>query len=175
MFPAPPSVQNKHLDPSEQAGAEGQSRSNLSQVSLLGPVFMVVLGGVLGASTQMSTGAQISLRVPALFAALLMVAQGLLELERNRRQIARAERSAPIVTPSGEVVQVSRADYLPSSVSAPPGPQHAALPTTLMGLAGWLGLAVLVTGGSAVTLSVLASVPAFMLFAMGWQAMLGPH
>jgi hypothetical protein len=136
---------------------------------------MVVLGSVLGASAQMSTGAQMGLRVPALFAALLMVAQGLLELDRNRRQMARAELTAPIVTPSGEVVPVSRAGYLPSTASAQPGPQHAALPTTLMGLAGWLGLAVLVTGGSAVTLSVLATVGAFLLFAMGWQAMLGPR
>ena len=157
---------------------------SVAGVSLVGPSLLLVLGAALGAATQMSPQAAMSLRVPSLFAALFMVAQGLYEVDRIRRERPRPTAGAG---PVGEATSGGLADGIGAAPSArpvyqasapapaaPPSKARAAIPALLMGLAAWLGLAVLGgAGDAAIPLSVLATLSAFLLFAIGWQVLLG--
>lgn len=179
MIPAPAPLRNRHTAnrPGRRAHrspplAGAPPGTKVSQVSVVGPVLLLVLGSLLGAATQTASSADMGLRVPSLFAALLMVAQGLLELERARRERARKpEQKVAVVTTAGEA-GAARAGY---QTAQPPAttPVRLVIPVSLMALASWLGLAVLTSGGEAVALSVLATISAFLLFALGWQVLLG--
>jgi len=152
-------------------------------VSLVGPSLLLVLGAALGAATQMSPAAAMGLRVPALFAALFMVAQGLYEVERVRRRRPPSGDGTAGTAASGDGVdgltagmETARPMYRATAPTAAASRDkaRAAIPALLMGLAGWLGLAVLSgAGNDAVPLSVLATLSAFLLFAIGWQVLLG--
>jgi len=151
----------------------------VTDVNLVGPALLLVLGAALGAATQMSPEATMGLRVPSLFAAFFMVAQGLVETERARRERARASATPSAtqhVRPGGRAdLDAARPAYQAAQPppSAPPGKAGTAIPVLLMVLAAWLGLAVLSgAGNQAVTLSVLATLSAFLLFAIGWQVLL---
>lgn len=125
---------------------------------------------MLGAATQMSSQADMSLRVPSLFAALFMVAQGLYELDRIRRDRLRS----PQQVGAEQVGVAPRRDVVPSPAGEPNGQVRLAIPVVLMCLGGWLGLAVLRgSGGPDLILNVLATLSAFLLFAIGWQVLLG--
>jgi len=152
----------------------------VTDVNLVGPTLLLVLGAALGAATQMSPEATMGLRVPSLFAAFFMVAQGLVELERARRDRARAAAATPAVTHpvrpgGGPDLDAARPAYQapPPPPSGPPNKAGTAIPLLLMALAAWLGLAVLNgAGNQAIALSVLATLSAFLLFAIGWQVLL---
>lgn len=148
--------------------------ATLAQVNAVGPMLLLVLGALLGIATQMSNLAHMSLRVPALFAALFMVAQGLYELDRLHRDRSRvAER--PAAVPGVEHNPPVGHNYPAAPpASGPSGQARSAIPVILMVLGGWLGLAVLRgSGGADVVLNVLATLSAFVLFAIGWQVLLG--
>jgi hypothetical protein len=170
-------------EPSADNGAAGRRRSaaqgrrgaTLAQVNAVGPMLLLVLGALLGIATQMSTLAYMSLRVPALFAALFMVAQGLYELDRLHRDRSRAAER-PVVVPGTEGLTPQSGRSYPAAPpsSGPTGQARMAIPVILMVLGGWLGLAVLRgSGGEDAVLNVLATTSAFVLFAIGWQVLLG--
>ena len=96
------------------------------------------LGRALGIQNQLAGGTDMSLRLPALLAALLMVGQAVLNLIRVSRGVQ------------------------PVSVRVNP-----AVPVTLIGLAGWLGWADLRVSAPH-TLTQLALASSFVLFALGW-------
>src|SRR5882672_4704166 len=72
------------------------------QVNALGPV-LIILGSALGAAVQTATGTAMSLRIPAFFAALVMVAVGL----RMIMRFPETETEAPSGTmlPSSAVAE----------------------------------------------------------------------
>ncbi len=143
----------------------------------LGPFVVIVLGVALGAATQGSHDAAMGLRVPALFAALLMVGQGMLDLAGAGRAKDRAKAtSSSVSVPVGGVtdIVVSRPVYVQQAPAPKQTAARFAAPVGLMVLSMWLGLAVLFSAGAFTWLSTLSTIAAFMLFALGWQLLMAP-
>jgi hypothetical protein len=137
---------------------------------------MVILGGSLGFATQTAPATtSMGLRVPALFAALLMVAEGLLEFERAlRHHRMRVPAATADGTVPGEIVLVARPGSPASTGNGRLASLRPSIPLILMLLALWLGLAVLFRGGHAdKDLAVLATISTFLLFTLGWSSLLG--
>jgi F0F1-type ATP synthase assembly protein I len=140
------------------------------------PVLSIVLGVLLGVVDAASDTSAMGLRVPALLAGFLMVAQGVLDLNRNRQQAA--QRAA-----AGEAYQAHAAGqsheaqthsdrprepvYVPP-VAARPTKETLGVPLLVLGLAIWLGLTVISLEG-APTLRGLSLLSAFLLFSRGWS------
>jgi hypothetical protein len=143
-------------------------------MNAIGPVLLTALGASLGFATQTAESAGMGLRVPALFAALLMVAQGLLSLGRALRP-DRADQSDDEDASAGEeIVPAARPGSPAAADNLRVMSVRASVAVAFMALAIWLGLAVLVEGvGHEGTLVALAAVSAFVLFALGWSALLG--
>jgi hypothetical protein len=154
----------------------------------LEPILLTVLGAALGLADISAPEASGWLRVPALIAALLLAAQGLLDLENARRAKAThtpaplpavpAAGAAPPPTPEvdspgraahrDEVVQVS-AKPLPGSGVR----ENRNVVAGVMGLSIWLGLATLSFPNEARPLVSLSLLAAFLLFANGWAMLRG--
>lgn len=149
------------------------------------PIGLLFLGSLLGVSTILSTGASLALRLPALLAALIMFSQAVIELTpKGRRATVRATtlqtvEPEPIVMSSAEVQRArsplpSNAGYpSPMETSAGAAPARRYVPVLMIGLALWLGVAVLFNVGDAPRLSALATIAAFLLFAFGWLDLSG--
>ncbi len=148
--------------------------------ALVGATLTVLLGLLLGIANQGASGTDMSLRVPALLAALLMVAQGVVDFRRGLvakptvEQIP--ENTPPTVTrelPTGRPGKLGRAN---ASVAPAVKPTLAtlSLPISVMLLAAWLGWADLVTEAPD-SLAVLSLVASFALFALGWSLLPARH
>jgi hypothetical protein len=146
--------------------------------ALGGATLTLLLGGLLGIANQAASGTSMSLRFPALLAALLMVGQGVISFQRGLVSKPTVER-----VPEDEPAMLTR--ELPVSkmrpvrnVSALPPvrvtPATLAVPITVMVLAAWLGLADLTTQAPS-SLSVLSLIAAFALFALGWSLLPNRH
>lgn len=170
-----------------------------SRVWWILPALSVVLGALLGLVNLNAPEANGWLRVPALLAALILVAQGLLDFENGRR--ARAlhlpvpEGSLPALNPSGPAgpAVVLNADDVVVHESRPTGGalaleqaiQAQALAARMVAgtavresrgavvavlvLAIWLGLATLNYSNSPRALLHLSLLAAFLLFASAWS------
>ena len=122
-------------------------------MNALGPV-LIILGSALGAAVQTATGTAMSLRIPAFFAALVMVAVGLRMIMRFPE--TEAEPPSGTLLPSSAVTE--------QAASRP----SLTVPVLLMVLSLWLGLANLGPQGSPPALTTLATIAAFALFSIGW-------
>lgn len=140
------------------------------------PILSMVLGVLLGVVDAGSSSSAMGLRVPALLAAFLMVAQGGLELSRNRQQSAQqvggGEMMQGRVISQGQAVQ-PHGDYQREPVYVPPVAARATkesmtVPLLVLALAVWLGLTVIALEGAA-ALRALSLLSAFLLFSHGWS------
>ena len=146
--------------------------------SLVEPIVVMVLGVVLGLVDQRASAASGWLRVPALVAALILVAQAILTIENRRRAVADV-RADEIVTESTEVVtvqQVTLANPGMAVYKGAPGGSSETVTTTkkvregsqvmyfVMGLAVWLGLATLANPEAPKNLLLLSLLASFLLF-----------
>ena len=160
------------------------------------PALSVILGALLGLTNLNSPEANGWLRVPALLAALILVAQGLLDFENGRRaramRLPAPEGSLPALNPSSPAV-VLHADEVVVHESRPGGGpvaleqaiQQQALAARLVAgtavresrgavvavlvLAVWLGLATLNYSNSPGPLLHLSLLASFLLFASAWS------
>ena len=126
-------------------------------MNALGPV-LIILGSALGAAVQTATSTAMGLRIPAFFAALVMVAVGLRMIMRFPE--TEAEPPSGTLLPSSAVTEQATA-----------GRPNLTVPVLLMVLSLWLGFANLVpqSGGSTPpALTTLATIAAFALFSIGW-------
>ena len=161
------------------------------------PALSVLLGALLGMENLNSPEANGWLRVPALLAALILVAQGLLDFENGRR--ARAmnlptpesttlpafQPSAPPVVlnsddvvvhesrqPSGAVAleQAIQAQQLAARLVAGTAVRESrGAVVAVLVLAVWLGLATLNYSSSPAPLLYLSLLASFLLFASAWS------
>jgi hypothetical protein len=169
-----------------------------SRVWWLLPALSVLLGALLGLENLNSPEANGVLRVPALLAALILVAQGLLDFENGRR--ARAmhlptpesstlpafQPSAPPVVlnpddvvvhesrqqPSGTVAleQAIQAQQLAARLVAGTAVRESrGAVVAVLVLAVWLGLATLNYSNSPTSLLRLSLLASFLLFASAWS------
>lgn len=160
--------------------------------------FSITLGILLGIVCAVPTSGEMGLRVPALLAALVMVAQGLLDLGRvrqerldrerqeqqdaeGRERAAQAKESHARQQPAGTALEgrvlgpgeapprddARAAQRVPPVVARTPK-ESMTIPMLVLGLAVWLGLAVIGLDASAV-LRGLSLLAAFLLFSHGWS------
>jgi hypothetical protein len=140
---------------------------------IIAAVVCILLGLALGIANQSAGDTEMVLRVPALLAALLMVSQGILQLRKSlpRQQKVQVVTDQPEV-PGQRGRELALVRELPPRapivVSTPkPSPATLFVPVGVMILAAWLGLADLRVS-SPPSLSSLALLSAFALFALGW-------
>jgi hypothetical protein len=168
------------------------------------PLLTVVLGAALGVYDLNAPGASNWLRVPALIAALILVAQGLLDLENARRarqmRLPAPEGSLPGLNPTPPpvlpVVQddttlleeeeptAHSAIALEQAVQAQAAAARLVAGTAVresrgavvlvMLLSVWLGLATLSFSTAPRELLTLSLIAAFLLFASTWSTLQKP-
>jgi hypothetical protein len=114
------------------------------------------LGVALAAQNLLSPGVSWFLRLPALIAALLLGAQGLIAL-----------RVDPVPEPRDRVVD-ENPPHGASGVAA--GTENPGTGLLLVGLAIWLGVGALAIPTAPLMLSILSLVAAFLLFTEGLQS-----
>lgn len=167
-----------------------------SRVWWILPALSVLLGALLGLENLNSPEANGWLRVPALLAALILVAQGLLDLENGRRaramHLTPPEGSLPALNPSTPAVVLNADDVVVHQSRAQPGAvaleqaiQAQVLAARLVAgtsvresrgavvavlvLAIWLGLSTLNYSTSPAALLYLSLLASFLLFASAWS------
>lgn len=131
---------------------------------------VLILGVALGVSDQRADGTGMLLRVPALIAALIMVAQGVQLILRGMPRQAEVEvvevidetdpahpHTAVRPQPWAAGIEAFRTDAGPVGLS-----------TLVMLLAVWLGLADLRVSDAPGSFAGLSLLSAFILFAIGW-------
>jgi hypothetical protein len=160
------------------------------------PALSVLLGALLGLENLNSPEANGWLRVPALLAALILVAQGLLDFENGRRaramNLPTPEGSLPALNPSAppvvlnpdEVVvhesrpqagavaleQAIQAQQLAARLVAGTAVRESrGAVVAVLVLAVWLGLATLNYSNSPTSLLRLSLLASFLLFASAWS------
>jgi hypothetical protein len=153
----------------------------------LEPTILTVLGALLGIADTSASGGSAWLRVPALIAALLLVAQGLLDLE-NKRRVQGYESPAPLpsaaavgleAAPAADPESPGRAAYREAvhvTVKPVPGStmrENRNVVSGVMGLSIWLGLATLKYPHDPRLLVSLSLIAAFLLFANAWAMLRG--
>jgi len=161
------------------------------------PALSVLLGALLGLENLNSPEANGWLRVPALLAALILVAQGLLDFENGRR--ARAMKLPPpqgstlpalnpsvppvVLNPDDVVVHESRpqsgavaleqaiqAQQLAAQLVAGTAVRESrGAVVAVLVLAVWLGLATLTYSNAPASLLRLSLLASFLLFASAWS------
>jgi hypothetical protein len=146
---------------------------------LLVSTVLLAFGLLLGLVDLISTFAPLHLRVPALVAALLLVAEGWDSHPTISTWSRGGSRSAePAAGPAPEVPATNRASgrpVIPVSVGRPADASKALRARTtstvaavILVLAVWLALASLVSALVAPALAAMSMVSAFVLFAHAW-------
>ncbi len=155
---------------------------------LIEPIVVMAFGGYLGLVNQAATDTSAWLRVPALLAALILVAQGILGVQQQRSTGIIAEprhQDIEVDATASEVVSWS-----PHELETPGKARHRDAPVQVkvtsedatvgvrekpqtsyivMALAVWLGLASLANPGAPKSLLVMSLLASFLLFAEAWQ------
>lgn len=150
-------------------------------LALVEPLVVLVLGATLGLVDQQATGTSGWLRVPALVASLILVAQAILTIETRRHTV---EEPDEIVTESTEIVVQQVTVSRPGLYQPPPTTQETTTTTKkvregpqvmyfVMGLAVWLGLATLANPSAPRDLLLLSLLASFLLFAEAYKQMRG--
>lgn len=167
-----------------------------SRVWWILPALSVFLGALLGLENLNSPEANGWLRVPALLAALILVAQGLLDFENGRRaramHLPAPEGSLPALNPGAPAVVLNADDVVvheprlqAGAVALEQAIQAQALAARLVAgtavresrgavvavlvLAVWLGLATLNFSTAPTSLLRLSLLASFLLFASAWS------
>ena len=148
-----------------------------SPVPLLLAILVLVLGALLGVANQDASRTSMTLRVPALLAALLMVGQGAVASKRTlpARQRRTVSHSRTVDQRGQAVREAPRATVTEINQRAVPAaavrPTAATLsvPISVMILSAWLGLADLTVDDAPAMLSVLSLIAAFTLVALAWS------
>jgi sulfite exporter TauE/SafE len=155
------------------------------------PALSVLLGALLGLVNLNSPEASGLLRVPALLAGLILVAQGLLDFENGRRahaaRLPTPETHLAALNPVAPPVVLNRDDVVVLENRQPSGgvvveqAQAQALAAStavresrgavvaVLALAVWLGLATLSYSNSPASLLRLSLLASFLLFASAWS------
>lgn len=154
--------------------------------ALVEPLVVMVLGVTLGLVDQQATQTSGWLRVPALVASLILVAQAILTVEQRRHTPEQTHRDE-LVSESTEVVTVQQITTMSPGMATHSG-QPAAKETVtttkkvregpqvmffVMGLAVWLGLATLANPDAPRNLLLLSLLASFLLFAEAYKQMRG--
>lgn len=131
---------------------------------------VLVLGVLLGMSDQQADQAGMALRVPALIAALIMVAQGIQLILRGLPRQTEVEVVEVVddTDPAHPRTAVRPRPWAAASAAFRSDPGSAGLPALVIVLAIWLGLACLRIDDAPANLSNLSMLSAFVLFALGW-------
>ncbi|GLY17494.1 hypothetical protein LWF15_17795 [Kineosporia rhizophila] len=131
---------------------------------------VLVLGILLGMSDQQADGAGMALRVPALIAALIMVAQGIQLILRGLPRQTEVEVVEVVddTDPAHPRTAVRPRPWSAGMAAFRTDPGSLGLPTLVIVLAIWLGLATLRIDDAPANLSNLSMLSAFVLFALGW-------
>lgn len=157
-------------------------------LSLIEPAVLMAFGALLGLVDQTATETSGWLRVPALIAALLIVAQAINDFQVRRQEwLNQPEPQPPVEDEPAELtagdVTVVVAPSSPGRArfrDAPSAPARAVAVVGaarenvrviyfVMGLSVWLALATLANPGAPALLLVLSLLAAFLLFAEAWQ------
>lgn len=159
-------------------------------VSFIEPIVVMAFGAYLGLVNQASSGTSGWLRVPAMLAAFILVAQGIMRFQ----QIRGGDESHRSDNSDIEVAEVIEWNPPTAELEAPGRARHRDVPVTvkvsgggtaeiddsppdekpvaiylIMALAVWLGLASLANPGAPRSLLVMSLLAAFLLFAEAWQ------
>lgn len=159
----------------------------MSQVlSLIEPVVVMIFGAMLGLVDQTATETSGWLRVPALIAALLLVAQAILDFQVRKQEWTDDHAGEQVTVPatrelvvqqagSGRVENPRKATYRQAAISVRATVASASVRENprliyfVMVLAVWLGLATLANPNAPWLLLVFSLLAAFLLFAEAWQ------
>lgn len=183
-YPEPPARaswwQRRRRQPRQQVVTDAPMSRVLS---LIEPVIVMAFGALLGLMDQTATETSGWLRVPALIAALLLVATAISDFQAKRLEWVTAE--TVVDAGSGKVVAVIEPA---GAVEAPGAAMHRSRPVAVkvtpvaqsarenprviyfvMGLSVWLALATLANPTAPWPLLVLSLLAAFLLFAEAWQ------
>jgi hypothetical protein len=139
----------------------------------IGALLSILLGITLGLAVQQAAETHQQLRVVALIAALVIVAQGVLDLQLTGRRRRAALAVAVQEQADERAVSAGVGKPRPAFRVGRPRPDRSALTSALliMGLAIWLGVANLFEDDAPKTLIWLSLLAAVVLFAIGWAIM----
>jgi hypothetical protein len=156
-----PVGEQRPMSPSDRDKRLASIQPGVSVPAMTGAILVFVLGVLLGVSNQVASGTPNALRVPALLAALLMVAQGVIGV--RRALVAAPKTTRPMGAAYGRPV---------SAVTALPKPKASGymIPMVVMGLAVWLGLANL-NVDAPTDLTTYSLISSFALFAIAWTVL----
>jgi hypothetical protein len=131
---------------------------------------VLILGVLLGVSDQQADGSGMALRIPALVAALIMVAQGIQLVLRGLPRDTEVEVVEVVddTDPAHARTTVRPRPWAAGMAAFRSDPGSMTLPTIVIVLAIWLGLADLRITDAPETFSNLSMISAFVLFALGW-------
>ncbi|GAB3280601.1 hypothetical protein [Kineosporia babensis] len=131
---------------------------------------VLVLGILLGMADQQADGAGMMLRIPALIAALIMVAQGIQLILRGLPRETEVEVVEVVddTDPAHARTTVRPRPWATQMAAFRTDPGSAGMPALVIVLAIWLGLATLRIDDAPANLSNLSMLSAFVLFALGW-------
>ncbi len=129
------------------------------------PTLVLAIGALLGFVNQQAGSTSPMLRVPALIAALILVAQGTLQLQRARSgEAPPADHDAVRVSVPGDEAELVETNESGSS---------SQIMMFVMFLAIWLGLASLLHPDAPSQLLLLSLVAAFLLFSEAYRTLRG--
>ncbi len=133
-------------------------------------VAVLVLGVLLGVTDQQADDAGMALRIPALVAALIMVAQGIQLVLRGLPRETEVEVVEVVddTDPAHARTTVRPRPWAAGMAAFRTDPGSMGLPAIVIVLAIWLGLADLRITDAPELFSNLSMISAFVLFALGW-------
>jgi hypothetical protein len=144
---------------------------------------VILLGVALGLQDIFSAQASGWLRVPALVAALLLVAHGVFELEKARRGVVTLETDEQADLVVSRIDTVETVTYatgrkyrrVRTSTSPPRDRENSAIMNSVLVLSLWLGIATLAFPTAPPLLLLLSLIASFVLFITAYQSIQGPQ
>ncbi len=147
--------------------------------------FPVLLGVALGLQDIYSPQASGWLRVPAMVAALLLVAHGVYEINKRGQGDDAAAAAAAAEAQRGAIADITTTETITyasgnrytrtrKTTSPPPQRENAGIMQAVLVLALWLGVATLASAAAAPLLAILSLVASYLLFNAAYQALQAP-
>lgn len=145
----------------------------------------VLLGVALGLQDIYSPQASGWLRVPAMVAALLLVAHGVYEINKRGQGDDAAAAAAAAEAQRGAIADITTTETITyasgnrytrtrKTTSPPPQRENAGIMQAVLVLALWLGVATLASAAAAPLLAILSLVASYLLFNAAYQALQAP-
>ena len=160
-----------YREPAAQQAPPTTRTANISSPGRLGfGIGVLVLGVLLGITDQQAESTGMGLRVPALIAALIMVAQGIQLILRGLPRQTEVEVVEVVddSDPAHPRTTVRPRPWSAGMAAFRTDPGSLGLPILVIVLAIWLGLACLRINDAPDNFSNLSMLSAFVLFALGW-------